>query len=403
MHLVLNRFPRLRATTAFAFVFVLALTLPLAAGGSHDMCNRCFCDGFLVKPFEFDPGGTKLVASEWIRGTGCPTNASTYDGTMNTPYTDPACLVGDPKDKWVEGLLLAKTGPTANFASSGAELKGVRGTRLHELGYDIRKATYFGAEGSHCGAGAPRFNISYPDGSLVFIGCVSPPANTFTTGAGFVRLTWGGGAPLIAFKQAATCPDGAVDLGATCDITGVAVDAIDILFDEGQDTPPDLFGAAFIDNVNVNGLRVGRHGDRDHRDSDKDGHDDEADWDDDNDGYQDSMDADDDNDGIEDSWDGKSTEEDQTSYSMVLSRGEAAEFPLAADADAVTVTAVLENGKVVMDLVSPLGAIVATSIPSLGRVVLTAPAVAGDYLVRVRNLSLTDVSSGLKLIQSKRR
>jgi len=88
---------------------------------------------------------------------------------------------------------------------------------------------------------------------------------------------------------------------------------------------------------------------------------------------------------------------------MVLSRGEAAEFPLAADADAVTVTAVLENGKVVMDLVSPLGAIVATSIPSLGRVVLTAPAVAGDYLVRVRNLSLTDVSSGLKLIQSKRR
>ena len=59
------------------------------------------------------------------------------------------------KDKKNEGLLLAKTGPTNNNAAAVATLDGVKGTKVTELGYDIRKGGAPGsAIGSHCGAGA---------------------------------------------------------------------------------------------------------------------------------------------------------------------------------------------------------------------------------------------------------
>src|SRR5438445_8072167 len=118
-----------------------------------------------VKPGEFDPGKTFLVQAQWLRGIGCPTNAKSFDGTTTTMFSDPACLTGDDGDKRNEGLLLAKTGPTANVASAFAELKEVKGLTLTELGYDLRKPT--GASdprGSHCGAGAPRFNVETKDG-----------------------------------------------------------------------------------------------------------------------------------------------------------------------------------------------------------------------------------------------
>ena len=42
---------------------------------------------------------------------------------------------------------------------------------------------------------------------------------------------------------------------------GVTVDRISIVFDEGQDTgTPDNFGAAFLDNIDVNGTLIGKPG-----------------------------------------------------------------------------------------------------------------------------------------------
>ena len=76
-----------------------------------------------ANPFVFDPGDTELVQSGWIDGIGCPT----FDGTSSTPYTDPACPTGDRRDDSNEGLLLAKTGPTANVASAGVVIKHVLG------------------------------------------------------------------------------------------------------------------------------------------------------------------------------------------------------------------------------------------------------------------------------------
>src|SRR5688572_27051333 len=87
---------------------------------------------FSVKADEFDPGKTNLVQGTWLPGIGCPTGAriAIPDPTFTEvagyeAYTDTACSVGDPKDQHNEGLLLAKTGPTGNFASAIAELNRV--------------------------------------------------------------------------------------------------------------------------------------------------------------------------------------------------------------------------------------------------------------------------------------
>lgn len=198
---------------------------------------------FQVHPGVFDPANTNLVASLWVKGAGCPTGAlvAIYPATTPTGnYTDPACTTGDPKDADVEGLLLVKTGPTANNAAAGATITGLpKNLSLTELGYDIRKpAPPPDPRGSHCGAGAPRFNITTSTG-FAFIGCNSPPPDSEITGTGWVRLRWG----------ASTL--------ASAGVSGT-VKSIEIVFDEGQDTGPDNFGAAVLDNIDINGTVVGQ-------------------------------------------------------------------------------------------------------------------------------------------------
>ena len=224
-----------------------------------------FAGGFSVVPSVFDPHNTHLVAAEWEGGIGCPTNATTdpfnpnppYNLLGPTPYTDPACPTGDPADTGNAGLLLVKTGPTLNDASAGAVLVGVQGTVLNELGYDIRKpgpGDQNDIRGSHCGAGAPRFNIvlAGQPNDIYFLGCNSPPPIMDTPGNGWQRLRWGGTAPLLAFSSG--CPSNI----NPCDIKGKTVDSIEIVFDEGDDTGPDNFGLAVLDNIDVNGALVGR-------------------------------------------------------------------------------------------------------------------------------------------------
>src|SRR5467141_787681 len=162
---------------------------------------------FSVTASEFDPANTFLVQAQWVDGIGCPTNAKvSTDGSSTTAhYTDLACTTGDSSDSHNQGLLLVKTGPTANYAAAQADITGVKGSTLTELGYDIRKPgadSRFGDRGSHCGAGAPRFNVTASDGvTYDFIGCSSTatPVTSELDGASWIRLRWGtGGAPILA-------------------------------------------------------------------------------------------------------------------------------------------------------------------------------------------------------------
>jgi hypothetical protein len=205
----------------------------------------------VVKPSEFDPAKTSLVQGAWLNGIGCPTNAfyAPYDPITNSAgapiaFSDAACLTGDPNDQRNMGLLLVKTGPTNNFASAVAELTNVKGMTVTEVGYDIRKQlTATSPYGSHCGAGAPRFDIVTQDNVVHFIGCNSPPGTPAGASTGWVRLRWD--------TAAAFPPVGATD----------TVKRIVIVFDEGTDASgaPDTFGAAILDNIDVNGTLVG-HG-----------------------------------------------------------------------------------------------------------------------------------------------
>jgi hypothetical protein len=231
-------------------VSLALLLLPVTAVRADDDDGK-----FQVIPGVFDPADTDLVQSTWLSGIGCPTNAGTSSNGAKKPdgtFTDPACATGDPKDKGNEGLLLVKTGPTTNFAAAGARFEGLpKNLTLTELGYDIRKpgADVNDPRGSHCGAGAPRFNITTTAGSF-FLGCNSPPATTDTAGTGWQRLRWGGSAPLQAFS---------VTSGMLVTVTGTVTN-LEIVFDEGQDPSggPDQFGAAILDNIDVNKVLVGR-------------------------------------------------------------------------------------------------------------------------------------------------
>src|SRR2546430_12153136 len=167
---------------------------------------------FQVVPREFDPGRTSLVQAQGLTGIGCPTSArlatpnadfTAWSGSY-TPYTDPACPTGDSRDRKNQGLLLAKPGPSIDsFAAAVADIKGVEGQTLTELGYDIRKPgpTISDPRGSWCGAGAPRFNIETTADSY-FLGCASPPPDMQQDGDGFIRLIWGGTVPLLAYSPA---------------------------------------------------------------------------------------------------------------------------------------------------------------------------------------------------------
>lgn len=201
----------------------------------------------------YDPAKTSLVQSGWVAGIGCPTGAgvSTTGGSSpDTTYTDPACPTGDSKDTKNAGLLMVKTGPTANVAAAVADLRNPKRLVLTELGYDLRKpVSTADPRGSHCGAGAPRFDITLKNGSSYFLGCNSPPPTTQTAGNGWLRLRWGAAGTLMAFNAST---------GALENISGESVTSIQLVMDEGQDTGPDNTGLAVLDNVDVNGVLVGQ-------------------------------------------------------------------------------------------------------------------------------------------------
>jgi hypothetical protein len=211
-----------------------------------------------VKPQEYDPAHTNLVQAAWMNAIGCPSgaNVATYPSTTVTgTFTDSACATGDPRDQHNEGLLLAKTGPTDNNAAAIAQLKKVRGLTLTELGFDIRKmGTSTDPRGSHCGAGAPRWNVQTTT-NFYFIGCNSPPPDQqIPSSTGWIRMRWGAGGTVMGFCVTCTPPF------LLQPVTGT-VQSITIVFDEGQDAGggPDQFGAAVLDNIDVNGTMVG-HG-----------------------------------------------------------------------------------------------------------------------------------------------
>jgi hypothetical protein len=178
-----------------------------------------------VVPWVYDPDHTKICQSGWSPKIGLPDNG-------NTSF----------------GLLLTKFGPTATDTSSGATVR-FSGT-ITQLGFDV-------SNDSHCGAGAPRFNVytnaTWTDGNgnthplYYFFGCASG-AHTL---APQDPTNW----TRVRFAAANGFPSDGTSF--ITNFNQITVTGIDIVFDEGTDQGN---GYAILDNIYVNGVLAGKPG-----------------------------------------------------------------------------------------------------------------------------------------------
>jgi hypothetical protein len=165
-----------------------------------------------VVPSVYDPGHTHGIISRWV------------------PFTGPGD--SDP------AIVMSKILPTSTDAAAIATVEGVAGITLDELGFDV-------FDGSHCGAGAPRFDVITVEGYLYAFGCaygVHTPAPDKP--ATFTRVRFAEG---DAFPQLDSNPP--FHFGQT------QVAEIAIVFDEGTD---EGSGFAAIDDIAVDGNLVER-------------------------------------------------------------------------------------------------------------------------------------------------
>jgi len=163
-----------------------------------------------VVPSVFDPNGTDAVASAWR-----------------------------PFDHVGRALVMSKQTTTATDAAALATIEHVGGERLDQLGFDYWT-------GGHCGAGAPRFDVTTEDGSIYFFGCADGKHTPSPLRHGFER---------VRFSDADAAPQLASD-PPWPGFGHVRVVSIVIVFDEGIDVGS---GIAVLDDIDVNGI-INSHG-----------------------------------------------------------------------------------------------------------------------------------------------
>jgi hypothetical protein len=159
-----------------------------------------------VVPSRYDPDHTQAILSHW------------------TPFGED----GDP------AIVMAKILPTDADAAALAAVEGVADTTLDELGFDV-------FAGGHCGAGAPRFNVTTSAGAVYFFGCAyGKHAPAPDKPATFSRVRFGDGDAFPQYDSDPPWPG----------FGKVRVRRIDIVFDEGTDVGS---GFTAIDDIDIDG------------------------------------------------------------------------------------------------------------------------------------------------------
>jgi hypothetical protein len=194
---------------------------PFAFVGAADDCGAPYA------------AGSNIVTAGWLCGMGLPDNGGDNVGVDPTDNPNK----GDPH----VGLLLNKNGTTPDCSASGATIVGAAGTMtglLTELGYDYRN-------GGHCGAGAPRFNVVVqdpmwgPESSHFVGGCSNgTPGPAPQDPLQWTRVRFTLTNPVQTFPPV---------------LPGSTIVSIDLIYDEGTDTPtvssPNGVGLAVVDNI----------------------------------------------------------------------------------------------------------------------------------------------------------
>jgi hypothetical protein len=192
------------------------------------------------------PAGGNIVTAAWMRGLGLPD-----EGQPNANPTDPRDNPAKRNPRF--GLLLSKNGPTPDCSAAVARIVGTGPSfTIQELGFDYRN-------GSHCGAGAPRFNIVTSDQRLYFAGCLDGTKTAAPQDpTQWTRIRFSADQ---VFAADATSPP--FEFGVT------EVRRLVINYDEGTDIPtpeePSGVGLVVLDNIDVNGqLITSAHRGREH-------------------------------------------------------------------------------------------------------------------------------------------
>jgi hypothetical protein len=223
---------------------LLGSALPVLADNDDDDNRRLRAVPFVFVGTAEQCGGfagSNIVTSAWLGGMGLPDN-----GGSNTTLSAQSVLVpANQRDPHL-GLPLSKNGPTPDCSAAGAEIKGFKkGSTITELGFDFRK-------GGHCGAGAPRFNLTSEDGFTYFAGGCAAGVHTPAPQDGQWERARFGNANV--FPASPTAPP--FVFGVT------RVDSIAIIYDEGTDTPtvedPNGVSLAVLDNIDINARLITR-------------------------------------------------------------------------------------------------------------------------------------------------
>jgi hypothetical protein len=194
----------------------LVLVALLAVGAPAGAAKKT---KFKAKPWTFDPGATGIVSSKWV----------THQGLGDAGKSDHA-------------LVLQKLGSTATEASAGASVSKVKNLTLTELGFDYEV-------GGHCGAGAPRYNVTLTTGAVFFFGCAH--GDVTPAGADSQGDLWN----RVRFTNLDAFPADGVSVWPGFGLA--QVQSIAVVFDEGTDV-----GVGFVrlDNLDVNGKLMGKPG-----------------------------------------------------------------------------------------------------------------------------------------------
>jgi hypothetical protein len=179
------------------------------------------------------PPGSDIVTAAWLGGMGLPDN-----GGLNSPNPSTA---NDPH----MGLLLSKNGPTADCSSAGATITNPPRT-ITELNFDYRN-------GTHCGAGAPRFNVVSTAGFRYFLGCghgLHTPATQDPTQWTHVEFS------AAACVADPSCVSPAAAAAPPFVFGTTTIRSISIVYDEGTEVigteDPNGVGLVVMDNISIN-------------------------------------------------------------------------------------------------------------------------------------------------------
>jgi hypothetical protein len=167
-----------------------------------------------------DPVDPGAASSQWVNKSGTTSTAEAF---------------GEPADF---GLVLAKNVDTAVVAAGLATINGPEGKTITdntEFGYSF-------LNDGHCGAGAPRFNVTVTDGTnetTYAVGCANPATNTTVVNDDWTAKTWRPANFFLLDADPVLAP-----------LVGSAIVSVVMVFDEGPEE-------ATLDDISFNNLVAG--------------------------------------------------------------------------------------------------------------------------------------------------